>query len=215
VSDGHGLDLRRIMDLVLGSLALLAALPILATMAAWMRLSGDDGSFLYRARRVGAGGSIIRVLKIRTMRDGPGGVGLTSAGDPRITKVGRVIRRYRIDELPQLVNVVVGEMSLVGPRPEDPRYVDLADPLHRLVFGARPGITGPTQIHYRHEGDLLAASADPERLYREVILPAKLRMDADYLERRTVVSDLVVIWQTVLALLPGPARRDDGVPPVR
>jgi len=198
---------RRIMDLAIGSVAFLVALPIMAAVAVWMRVSGDRGAFLYRARRVGAGGTTISVLKIRTMRDGAQGAGLTSTDDPRVTAVGRVIRRYRIDELPQLVNVVVGEMSLVGPRPEDPRYVDLADPLHRRVFGVRPGITGPTQLRYRDEATLMAGSDDPERLYREEILPAKLRMDAEYLDRRTIRSDLGILWQTVRVLLPGSSGR--------
>jgi len=212
-SDRLGLmDLnRRIMDLVLGSIAFLVSLPILAAVAVWMHLSGDRGSFLYRARRVGAGGTTIDVLKIRTMREGAQGAGLTSTDDPRVTTVGRAIRRYRIDELPQLVNVVVGEMSLVGPRPEDPRYVDLGDPLHRRVFGVRPGITGPTQLQYRDEATLLAGSDDPDRLYREEILPAKLRMDAEYLDRRTIGSDLGILWQTVRVLLPGSVGR--GVDP--
>ena len=154
------------------------------------------------------------VLKIRTMRAEPSATGLTAAGDPRITPVGRVVRRYRFDELPQLLNVIRGNMSLVGPRPEDPRYVDLSDPLHRRVYSEKPGITGPAQIRYRHEGELLARSDDPERLYREVILPAKLRMDADYLDHRTIRSDLAVIVHTVLVLLPGTRREDDGPPPL-
>ena len=105
-------------------------------------------------------------------------------------------------------------MSLVGPRPEDPRYVDLADPLHRRVYSEKPGITGPAQIRFRHEGELLAASPDPERLYREVILPAKLRLDAEYLDRRTVRSDLGIIARTVRVLLPGPFGVDGEEPPV-
>ena len=114
----------------------------------------------------------ITVFKIRTMRGGVEGPRLTSADDPRVTRVGRVIRRYRVDELPQLINVVRGDMSLVGPRPEDPHYVDLTNPLHRKVFTAEPGLTGPAQLIYRNEGDLLRISSDPEQEYREVILPA-------------------------------------------
>jgi lipopolysaccharide/colanic/teichoic acid biosynthesis glycosyltransferase len=212
---GIGLDSRRILDLAVGSAALVISLPVLAVTVIAMRLAGDRGPFLYRARRMGFDGKPVVVLKIRTMHEGLHGPGLTSAGDFRVTRVGRLIRQYRIDELPQLVNVVRGEMSLVGPRPEDPRYVDLSDPLHRKVFMVKPGITGPAQIQFRHEGELLAASDDPERLYRGVILPAKLRIDAAYLDRRTVGTDVLMIGQTVLALLPHPfarASKDRRIP---
>ncbi len=117
-----------------------------------------------------------------------------------ITPVGRVLRRYKIDELPQFLDVVSGDMSVVGPRPEDPRYVDWTDPLHRFVFAARPGITGPSQIAFRHEERLLAVE-DPEHEYRTVVLPEKLRLDADYLRRRTIASDLAMVVATIRAIL--------------
>jgi lipopolysaccharide/colanic/teichoic acid biosynthesis glycosyltransferase len=190
------MDAKRAFDLTAGSLALVVAAPILAVVAVAMRLSGDRGPFLHRARRVGEGGTLITVLKVRTMRAGVGGSTLTLADDPRVTRLGRFIRRYRIDELPQLVNVLRGEMSLVGPRPEDPRFVDLSIPLHRRVFTARPGITGPTQLAFRDESAWLVGP-DAERRYRDEILPAKLRVDADYLSRRSTMLDLRILARTV------------------
>ena len=205
---------KRILDLGLGSLGLVAAAPILALVAVAMRASGDRGPFLHRALRVGEGGRPITVLKIRTMTAGGGGPRLTGLDDPRVTRVGRVLRRFRLDELPQLVNVVRGEMSLVGPRPEDPAYVDLDDPLHRRVFSARPGITGLAQLSYHDEARLMAGP-DPERTYREQVLPAKLRLDAEYLDRQSVRLDLTILVRTVLAVAGrggnGRAARDDAV----
>ena len=130
------------------------------------------------------------------MTDGAIGSNLTMSGDPRVTRLGRVLRRYRIDELPQLVNVVRGEMSLVGPRPEDPSFVDLSDPLHRRVFSARPGITGLAQLEFHDEAERLEGP-DAERLYRDEILPAKLRLDAAYLDQRTTLMDLRILARTV------------------
>ena len=192
-------DSKRAFDMVLGSVALAACTPFLVGVAMCMRLSGDRGPFLYHARRVGEGGRLISVLKIRTMRDEPGGPGLTAQHDPRVTHLGRLLRRYRIDELPQLVNVVRGDMSLVGPRPEDPRYVDLSDPLHRRVFTAKPGITGPAQLRYRDEAHLLTGP-DIERRYRDEILPAKLLLDAEYLATRSTRRDLRILAETVGAI---------------
>ncbi len=190
------MDSKRVLDITLGSLALAFAAPVVAGAAIAMRLSGDRGPFFYRAQRVGEGAKVFTVLKLRTMTVDSGGPTITMAHDPRVTRLGRVLRRYRIDELPQLVNVVRGEMSLVGPRPENPFYVDLGDPLHRHVFGAKPGITGLAQLAYHDEADLLVGP-DAERLYRDHILPAKLKLDAEYLGSRTTLLDLQIIVRTI------------------
>ena len=194
------MDSKRALDVVVGSLALVLAVPILIGVAVLMRLSGDRGPILYRARRVGEGARIITVLKVRTMIPGAGGSNVTTAKDPRVTHLGRLLRRYRIDELPQLVNVVRGEMSLVGPRPEDPVYVDLSDPLHRRVFSARPGITGLAQLEFHDEAGLLIGP-DAERRYRQEILPAKLRLDAAYLDHQSTLLDLRILLKTVRTVL--------------
>ena len=183
----------------LGSVGLMVAAPMFALIAIAMRLSGDKGPFFYRAQRVGRG-ETFTVLKVRTMTSGSAGSKVTLANDPRVTKVGRILRRYRLDELPQLINVIRGEMSLVGPRPEDPAYVDFGDPLHRRVFSAKPGITGLAQLEYRDEAELLAGP-DVDRRYRQEILPAKLRLDAEYLDRRTTLLDLKILVRTVRTIL--------------
>ncbi len=194
------MDTKRVLDIVVGSLALALAAPILACVALAMRVSGDRGPFLYRAQRMGEGLSTITILKIRTMAVGSMGPKLTAVRDPRVTPLGRILRRYRIDELPQLVNVLRGEMSLVGPRPEDPAFVDLTDPLHRRVFSARPGLTGPAQLEFCAEAELLAGT-DAEARYREVVLPAKMRLDAAYLDSRTMRLDLEILCRTVARVL--------------
>ena len=194
------MDTKRALDLGLGGVALVAAAPVLIVIAIAMRLGGDDGPFLHRARRVGPGGRPINVLKVRTMTAGSGGPALTRPDDPRVTRLGRILRRYRLDELPQLVNVVRGEMSLVGPRPEDPVFVDLSNPLHRRVFTARPGITGLAQLAFHDEAALLGGP-DADRRYREEILPAKLRLDAEYLDARSTLLDLRILARTAGVVL--------------
>jgi lipopolysaccharide/colanic/teichoic acid biosynthesis glycosyltransferase len=191
---------KRALDLVLGTVGLVATLPVLVVVRLLMWLRGDRGPLLFRARRVGEGGRLITVLKIRTMTPGTGGPGLTTRDDPRITPLGRALRRTHLDELPQLWNVVRGEMALVGPRPEDPAYVDFADPLHRRVFSARPGMTGLAQLAFADEADH-RAGPDADREYRETILPAKLKLDSDYLARRSARLDLAILGRTVGTVL--------------
>lgn len=189
------MDSKRALDVSLGLVGLLLSAPILAVVALAMRVTGDRGPFLYRARRVGGGRTFV-VLKIRTMDVASAGSKITVANDTRVTRVGRVVRRYRIDELPQLINVIRGEMSLVGPRPEDPAYVDLSDPLHRRVFAAKPGITGLAQLAFHDEAAILTGP-DPDERYRRDILPAKLQLDAEYLDRRTTLLDLQILLRTI------------------
>jgi lipopolysaccharide/colanic/teichoic acid biosynthesis glycosyltransferase len=194
------MDSKRTVDLVVGSATLVLAVPVFAAIKVAMVLTGDRGPFLYRATRVGQGGREIRVLKIRTMHAGSTGSAITASGDPRITRVGRVVRRYRLDELPQLVNVVCGEMSLVGPRPEDPRFVDWADPVHQRVFRAKPGITGLAQLDFHDEAKYLT-SPDVEGVYRRDVLPAKVRLDLEYLEHQSLGLDLRIIARTARTVL--------------
>lgn len=194
------MDAKRLLDLVLGTLALVVVGPVLVGIALAMRLHGDGGPFLYRATRVGAGGAPITVLKVRTMAGGEGGPGITGHRDVRVTPLGRFLRRYRLDELPQFVNVVRGEMSLVGPRPEDPRYVDWSDPVHRRVFTAKPGITGLAQLEFHDEARQLVGP-DIEERYRREILPAKLRLDLEYLDHRSLLLDLRILARTVRTVL--------------
>ena len=194
------MDGKRQLDLIGGTALLVAAAPVMLGIAMAMRVTGDAGPVIYRARRVGEGGSTFDVLKIRTMYTNVGGAGLTGHRDRRVTPLGRILRRYRLDELPQLVNVVRGEMSLVGPRPEDPRFVDWSNPVHVRVFSARPGITGLAQLEFHGEASLLVGD-DVEAFYRRELLPAKLQLDLDYLEHRSVRLDLEILARTLVAVL--------------
>ena len=186
---------KRLVDLTVGTALLVLAVPILVAIRATMLATRDQGPFLYRARRVGEGGLPITVLKIRTMTASASGAMITSYEDQRVTRVGRKLRRTKLDELPQLWNVVRGDMTLVGPRPEDPGYVDWDDAVHRRVFRERPGITGLAQLEFRDEAALLDGP-DPERRYREEILPAKLALDLSYLDHRSVWLDLSILART-------------------
>ena len=185
---------------LLGFAVSVVTLPILAALAllSWL---DSPGPILHRASRVGRGGRPFTCFKLRTMNVDPGsGPAVTAAGDPRVTRVGRFLRRYRLDELPQLWNVARGEMRLVGPRPEAPLFVDLRDPLHRRVFTDVPGITGLTQLAYVDEAAMLAVP-DPETHYQSVVLPTKLLLDVAYLERRTARLDLWILWRTAAAMV--------------
>jgi lipopolysaccharide/colanic/teichoic acid biosynthesis glycosyltransferase len=152
---------------------------------------------LFLQTRVGRNGRLFRLVKIRTMRSRASGSGITVSGDPRVTRVGRVLRKFKLDELPQLWNVVRGQMSLVGPRPEVPEFVDLSQPVWRSVLRVRPGITDPVSIAYRDEENLLATANDAVRFYRESVLPDKLARTLCYLENRSAWRDLLVIVQTI------------------
>src|SRR3954447_18743846 len=204
---------------------LLVLSPIIAILALLVRVTSPGPAF-HRAQRLGPHGEFT-LHKLRTMRSGAttAGPGITAAGDARVTSLGRFMRRTKLDELPQLWDVVRGEMALVGPRPEDPRYVDLTVPLHRTVFSARPGITGPTALAYRDEEAVLAVAAlavgradgrdvatghDLDRAYRERILPAKLAMDAEYLRTRSTRGDIAILAKTVEQDIP--ARHTSRLP---
>lgn len=200
-SSATGSDaVRRAIDLVVAVAGLAVLSPVLAVVALWVKAT-SPGPVLHRAERVGQGGRSFTLYKFRSMRAdaAASGPGITSRGDPRVTGVGRFLRAWKLDELPQLLNVLRGDMSLVGPRPEDPRYVALYTPDQRRVLGARPGVTSPASLAYRHEEALLAGD-DWEKAYVGRIMPDKLRMDLNYLERRTLGSDVGVLWKTFIAL---------------
>jgi lipopolysaccharide/colanic/teichoic acid biosynthesis glycosyltransferase len=196
---------KRLFDIAVSLLVLLLlALPMLA-IAAWIRLD-SPGPVFFGQQRVGRHGVPFVIHKFRTMRHvaegGATGLPLTVGDDARITRAGRWLRRTRLDELPQLLNVLAGHMSLVGPRPEVPRYVALVSPeLRARALAVRPGITDPASLAHLDEAALLAAAADPEREYVERILPRKVAQAAAYAERATLASDLAVLARTVRALL--------------
>src|SRR5262249_23330625 len=172
--------------------------PLLLVVA--ILITANDGRpVLFLQERVGYQGKHFRILKFRTMlvSGEMGAVPLTVGRDPRITRVGAWLRKTNLDELPQLINVVLGQLSLVGPRPEVPRYVALYPPEQRRVLDLMPGITDLASIRYRDESELLGAATDAERTYIERIMPEKIRLNLEYAARATVWSDLVVILKTV------------------
>ena len=199
---------KRLVDLAISVPLVVLTVPIYAGVAVANRIAGDSGPVFYRGTRVGEGGQPFQLLKVRTMRAGAPGPGLTRRDDPRITPVGRVLRRYKLDELPQLWNVVRGEMTLVGPRPEDPVFVDWTDPLHATVFRARPGITGLAQLAYADEESLHVGDGWVDR-YRGTILPHKLRLDAWYLSHWSMRLDARILFRTFAAVV-SVTRRDGG-----
>jgi lipopolysaccharide/colanic/teichoic acid biosynthesis glycosyltransferase len=191
---------KRVFDLLGAALALLLLLPVMAAVALWIKLD-SPGPVLYRQQRVGRHGVLFGIHKFRTMRHGGDGLPLTVGDDPRITRAGRWLRRTRLDELPQFIDVLKGSMSLVGPRPEVPRYVALYPPaLRERALAVRPGMTDPASLAFIDEAERLARAADPEREYVDVILPAKLQHAADYAERASLRTDLQVLWQTARVL---------------
>ena len=170
-------------------------------VALWIKLD-SPGPVFFRQVRVGRHGVPFRIHKFRTMRTGAPGLPLTVGADPRITRAGALLRRTRLDELPQFIDVLQGTMSLVGPRPEVPRYVAHYPPgLRERALAVRPGLTDPASLEFIDEAALLAAAADPEREYIERILPVKLARAAAYAEQASLASDLAVLWRTLWALL--------------
>ncbi len=194
---------KRLFDLLVGSVALLLFAPLMGVIAVWVRLD-SSGPVLFRQERVGRAGVPFNIHKFRTMvADAPDrGLPITVGDDSRITRFGRWLRRSKLDELPQLFDVLAGHMSLVGPRPEVPKYVALYPPeLRDKVLSVRPGITDPVSLRYADENRLLAAAADPEREYVQVVMPAKLREAAAYAEAASLWTDLRVIARTLRLLI--------------
>ena len=190
---------KRLFDLLCAGLGLLLLSPLLLATALWVRLD-SPGPVLFRQTRVGRFGVPFTIHKFRTMHTSQGAQ-ITVGADPRITRAGRWLRATKLDELPQLWDVLRGAMSLVGPRPEVPRYVALYPAeLREVVLSVRPGITDPASLRFRNESELLAQAADPEREYIEVVLPAKLRMAADYVRHASLAGEVRLILATLGAL---------------
>jgi len=193
---------KRVFDLLGATLALALLWPLFAVVALWIRLD-SPGPVMFRQQRVGRHGRLFAIHKFRTMvEDAPQrGLQITVGDDPRITRAGAFLRRSKIDELPQLLDVLAGHMSLVGPRPELPAYVaHYPAGLRDKVLAVRPGITDPVSLELADESELLGRAADPEREYVEVLLPQKLRAAAAYAERATLWTDLQVIGRTLRLL---------------
>lgn len=195
--------LKRLFDLTASLIGLLLLSPLFVVIAVMICLN-SRGPIFYCAQRVGRGGKTFTLYKFRTMvvdadREGPH---ITRAGDPRVTEVGRILRRTKLDELPQLLNVIQGTMSLVGPRPEDPRYVALYTPEQRKVLKVYPGITSLASVQYRHEEGLLSAN-DWEAQYIHELMPKKLQLDLEYVQNNSLLTDLKILLKTLVVIVRG------------
>lgn len=181
----------------MSGLGLLGLSPLFLVLAAWIKLD-SRGPVFYRQVRVGRCNRDFRLYKFRSMRPGSDRKGLITVGghDPRVTRSGYFIRRYKLDELPQLINVFLGDMSLVGPRPEVRKYVDLYTPEQLRVLDVRPGITSLASIRYRNENDILAQADDPDRAYVERVMPDKLAIDLEYVRQASLPYDIRLIFRT-------------------
>jgi lipopolysaccharide/colanic/teichoic acid biosynthesis glycosyltransferase len=189
---------KRALDIWAATAGLILLSPVLAIAACCIKLT-SRGPVFYRQIRIGQGARPFQILKFRsmTMPTSTKDLKITVAGDSRVTPVGKFFRRYKVDELPQLWNVICGDMSLVGPRPEVPVYIEEYTPEQRSVLSARPGITDPASLAYRHEEEILACQADPEQFYRTKILPDKLARNRAYLEKITLQNDIRIIVKTI------------------
>ncbi len=193
--------MKRAIDLAVSGIGLVLLSPVLAVVAGLIKRSEPEAPVLFTQERVGLGGEPFDIHKFRTMRAGVGGLQVTSDGDDRITRVGRVLRKTKLDELPQLWDVARGRMSLVGPRPEVSKYVaQWPAELRDEILSVRPGITDPASIRFRNESEELAAAADPEAHYVHVILPEKARMYAAYARSHSLRGDLKVLWDTLVVV---------------
>lgn len=194
--------MKRVFDIVASGLGLVVLCPLFAVLAVWIKCD-SKGPVFYRQVRVGRGNKDFRIYKFRSMRQGADKKGLITVGghDPRVTRSGYYIRKYKLDEFPQLINVFVGDMSLVGPRPEVRKYVDMYTPEQMRVLDVRPGITSLASLRYRNENELLAQADDPDRCYVEKVMPDKIAIDLEYVANAGLWTDIKLIFATIAAIV--------------
>lgn len=193
--------IKRLLDLIGSVLGLVILFPVLAIIGLAVKLD-SPGPVFFRQERVGLGGELFRIFKFRSMVVSNAGTDVTVAGDARVTRVGRFIRRTKLDELPQLINVAQGSMSLVGPRPEVPRYMALySEEQRRVILSVKPGMTDFAAIELRDEEGILANYADLDKAYIEVLMPMKAQLYSRYVERQSLILDLTLIVRTILVIL--------------
>lgn len=194
--------MKRLFDIVASVLGLILLSPLFLILAIWIKLD-SKGPVFYRQVRVGRHNKDFRIFKFRTMRLGADSGSLVTIGgkDPRITRSGYFIRKFKLDELPQLINVLVGDMSLVGPRPEVRHYVDYWTPEQMHVLDVRPGITDTASIKFRNENELMEKADDPEKYYIEVIMQQKLKLYLEYVDHHSFWGDIALIFKTIWTIL--------------
>ena len=203
--------IKRAFDLVVASLALVGLLPLLVAIAVLVKVT-SPGPILFSQIRVGRGFGRFRMVKFRTLHPDSSPTAANAPEGAGVTGIGKTLRRWKLDELPQLVNVLRGDMSLVGPRPEVPHYVEAFCAEYSEILTVRPGLTDPASIEFRHEEELLAPTTDPESLYRTVILPRKLDLSVAYLRRSSLWTDVGVLARTAAAVMTGRGDVDLTVP---
>ena len=191
--------LRRAFDIVVALTGIICFLPILIPVVLAIRLD-SPGPIFYSQNRLGQNGRIFRLYKFRKFHDGAAGKAVTVKNDSRMTRVGRFLERTKIDEVPQLWNVLKGDMAIVGPRPETLDFADCFEGVYRGVLDHRPGVFGPNQVYFRNEGALFPENSDPHAFYRAVLFPAKARIDLGYFPRRSLPQDIVWLFRGVLAV---------------
>ncbi|MHB1108474.1 MAG: sugar transferase [Lutibacter sp.] len=194
--------MKRLFDIVFSFLGLVFLAPIWLLIVVLM-LATSKGPIIYKQVRVGKNNKDFKIFKFRTMHVNADKLGLLSVGDrdPRITQIGYYLRKFKLDELPQLTNVLIGDMSFVGPRPEVRKYVNFYNQEQMQVFKARPGITDLASIEFRNESELLSNQEDPDSYYINVIMPKKLQINLDYLKERTFIKDVAVIVKTFFSII--------------
>ena len=190
--------LKWIFDRVMALIGLVVLLPVFLVVSILIKIKMPDGPILFRQKRVGKGGRIFTMVKFRSMVVSHSGSSVSAAGESRISPLGAKLRKYKLDELPELWNVLIGDMSFVGPRPDVPGFADKLVGEEREILQLRPGITGPASLKYRNEEELLASVDDPIRYNTEVIYPDKVRINLDYLRHWSFARDLKYIVQTLL-----------------
>lgn len=190
--------IKRVMDLTAATAGLVLSAPILVGLVIYVKLD-TPGPVFYRGRRVGRGGRVFGIYKYRSMVVNADKIGgpTTSEDDPRVTNAGRFIRRYKLDELPQLINVMLGDMSLVGPRPDVPSEIEKLSSAERsLILSVRPGMTDWASIQFNNEGEIVQGYQDPHKAYEEIIRPHKIRLQTEYVEQASLHHDLKILWRT-------------------
>ncbi len=190
--------MKFLFDRIMALVGLLALWPVLAVVAILIKVKMPGGPVIFKQKRVGRNGRLFTMYKFRSMTVGHGGSSVSVAGESRITPLGHVLRKYKLDELPELWNVLVGDMSFVGPRPDVPGYADALQGRDRDVLKLRPGITGPASLKYRDEEEQLARVDDPQKYNDEVIFPDKVRINLYYLNNYSFIKDIQIIFCTVL-----------------
>lgn len=194
--------MKRLFDMIASGLGLLMFSPLFLVLAVWIKMD-SSGPVFYRQVRVGLYNRDFRIFKFRSMRVGADKGSLVTIGgrDPRVTRSGYYIRKFKLDELPQLINVIIGDMSLVGPRPEVRHYVDYWTPEQMHVLDVRPGITDPASIKFRNENELMERAEDPEKYYIEVIMQEKINLYLEYVNHHSFLGDIGLIFKTFVAIV--------------